>query len=75
MVDTVGTGSVAAGHGVYKYIDQGTIDGVVNGSGILSQQSGEELRQMQTGKVQQYAAYMFGGAVLLAGIFIIVLTA
>jgi NADH-quinone oxidoreductase subunit L len=74
-VDAAGTTSVKVGEGVYKYIDQMTIDGVVNGTGILSEQGGEELRHIQTGKVQQYAALLFGGATLLAGVFIIVLTA
>jgi NADH-quinone oxidoreductase subunit L len=74
LVDTVGTTSVKAGQGVYKYIDQKSIDGALNGAGFLSEQSGEELRRMQTGRVQQYAALLFGGATLLAGIFIIVLT-
>jgi NADH-quinone oxidoreductase subunit L len=74
-VDTVGTTSVKVGEGVYKYIDQMAIDGVVNGTGILSEAGGEELRHIQTGKVQQYAALLFGGATVLAGVFIIVLTA
>jgi NADH-quinone oxidoreductase subunit L len=73
-IDTIGTTTVEVGQGVYKYVDQTVIDGVVNGTGILSEQSGEELRHIQTGKVQQYAALLFGGATLLAGIFIIVLT-
>jgi NADH-quinone oxidoreductase subunit L len=74
-VDTVGTASVKLGEGTYKYIDQMTIDGVVNGAGILSDSTGEELRHIQNGKVQQYATLLFGGATVLAGIFIIVLTA
>ena len=74
-VDAVGTSSVKVGQGVYTYIDQKGIDGVVNGTGFLSEAGGEELRQIQTGKVQQYAALLFGGATVLAGIFIIVLTA
>jgi NADH-quinone oxidoreductase subunit L len=52
-----------------------TIDGAINGAGFLSEQSGEELRHIQTGKVQQYAALLFGAATVLAGVFIIVLTA
>jgi NADH-quinone oxidoreductase subunit L len=74
-VDTAGTASVKAGQSVYKYIDQMTIDGVVNGTGFLSEQGGEELRHIQSGKVQQYATLLFGGATVLAGVFIIVLTA
>jgi NADH-quinone oxidoreductase subunit L len=74
-VDGAGTTSVKVGQGVYKYIDQMTIDGAINGAGFLSEQSGEELRHIQTGKVQQYAALLFGAATVLAGVFIIVLTA
>jgi NADH-quinone oxidoreductase subunit L len=74
-VDTVGTSAVKVGQGLYTYVDQKGIDGVVNGTGFLSEQGGEELRQIQTGKVQQYAALLFGGATVLAGIFIIILTA
>jgi len=71
FVDTAGETSVKAGQVVYDKIDQGLIEGVVNGSGFLSNQSGQGLRRMQTGKVQQYAALLFAGATILAGIFII----
>jgi NADH-quinone oxidoreductase subunit L len=74
VVNAAGTSSVKVGQGVYSYIDQIGIDGVVNGTGFLSEQSGEELRHIQSGKVQQYATLLFGGATVLAGIFIIVLT-
>jgi len=71
FVDTAGETSVKAGQVVYDKIDQGLIEGAVNGAGFLSNQSGQELRRMQTGKVQQYAALLFAGATILAGIFII----
>ncbi len=71
VVDTAGRTSVKAGEAVYKHIDQGLIEGAVNGSGILSSQSGQGLRKLQTGKVQQYAALLFAGATILAGIFIV----
>jgi NADH-quinone oxidoreductase subunit L len=54
----------------YKWIDQGTVDGIVNSSGAGAEGLGQALRQLQTGKVQQYGALLFGGAVILAGIFI-----
>jgi NADH-quinone oxidoreductase subunit L len=73
-VDLFGTSSVKTGEAVYRYVDQLTIDGIVNGSGVLSDHGGEELRHLQTGKVQQYAALLFGGAAVLAGVLIIVLT-
>jgi NADH-quinone oxidoreductase subunit L len=54
----------------YKYIDQGVVDGAINGSGAASSGFGQALRQLQNGKVQQYGALLFGGAVILAGIFV-----
>ena len=72
IVDRAGKGSVAAGRAVYKYIDQGLVDGIVNGSGVASDEAGQGLRKMQTGKVQQYAAFMFAAVAILAGILMIV---
>ena len=70
IVNGVGAGVPAAGRWVYKYIDQGAVDGTINGSGAVSSTLGQALRQLQTGKVQQYGALLFGGAVLLAGILV-----
>ncbi len=71
VIDTAGETAVKTGKVVYDRIDQGVIEGAVNGSGFLSSQSGQGLRRMQTGKVQQYAALLFAGATVLAGIFIV----
>jgi len=49
------------------------VDGAVNASGYISNQSGQELRRMQTGKVQQYAALLFAGATILAGVLIVLI--
>jgi NADH-quinone oxidoreductase subunit L len=67
-----GTATVAkkAADIAYNDIDQGVIDGVANGSGAGAEGSGQILRRMQTGHVQQYGALLFGGAVLIAGILI-----
>ena len=74
-VNEAGRRSVAAGRAVYDHIDQGLIDNViVDGSGRASDASGEGLRAMQTGKVQQYAAILFAAATVLAGVFILVLS-
>jgi NADH-quinone oxidoreductase subunit L len=70
IVNGVGAGVVGTGRWVYKYIDQGAVDGTINGSGAVSSSLGQALRQLQTGKVQQYGALLFGGAVLLAGILV-----
>jgi NADH-quinone oxidoreductase subunit L len=72
-IDTAGTTAVAVGQGVYKYIDQGAIDGFVNGSGLLSEESGQGLRKIQTGKVQQYAAILFAGATVIAALLIVLI--
>jgi NADH-quinone oxidoreductase subunit L len=69
----VGKAAVGLGRGVYRYIDQSAIDGIVNGAGAASTESGSLLRRMQTGKVQQYGALLFGSAVVLAIIFVIVI--
>ncbi len=73
VVNGVGTGAVAGGRFVYDKIDQKFVDGIVNGSGFAAEGGGQVFRQMQTGKVQQYAAILFAAAVVLAGIFIVVI--
>jgi NADH-quinone oxidoreductase subunit L len=73
VVDGAGTGAVKGGRWVYDKIDQAVIDGAVNGSGAAAEGSGQGLRRIQTGRVQQYAALLFAGAALLAGVFIVVI--
>ena len=57
-------------HFFYDDIDQKAIDGAINGSGFTAEGAGQLLRKLQSGKVQQYGALLFGGAVLLAGVLI-----
>ena len=73
VVNGAGKGAVAGGRFVYEKIDQGFVDGVVNGSGVAAEGGGQVFRQMQTGKVQQYAAILFVASVVFAGVFIIVI--
>ena len=73
VVNQAGRKALAAGHVVYDKIDQKVIDGVVNTTGVASHGAGEELRRMQTGKVQQYAGVMFVASVILAAALILVL--
>ncbi|MDP1819174.1 MAG: NADH-quinone oxidoreductase subunit L [Acidimicrobiales bacterium] len=73
VINGAGTAAVRGGQFVYDKIDQGVVDTIVNGSGAAAEGSGQGLRQMQTGRVQQYAALLFAGAAILAGIFIIVI--
>ena len=72
-VDGAGRAAVKSGQFVYHSIDQGIVDGAVNASGRISDATGEELRNINSGRVQNYAAIMFAGAALLAGAFVIFL--
>jgi NADH-quinone oxidoreductase subunit L len=69
IVNGVGWVSRAVGRLTYRYVDQDVVDRIVNGSGTVSEGGGQFLRRLQSGKVQEYAALLFGGAVVLALIF------
>jgi NADH-quinone oxidoreductase subunit L len=52
---------------LWKGIDQSVIDGLVNGAGATSKGIGNELRQMQSGNIRSYAAWVaIGGAAVIA---------
>jgi NADH-quinone oxidoreductase subunit L len=72
VVNGIGVGAREAAHVTYDYIDQIGIDGIVNGAGISAEEGGMILRHIQTGRVQQYAAYLFGAAAVLAVILVFV---
>ena len=71
FIDGVGKSSVGLGRFIYRFIDQGTIDGAVNASGVAASESGQVLRRVQSGRIRQYGALMFGASVLLAAVFIV----
>ena len=73
VINGAGAAAVKSGRFVYERIDQGVVDTIVNASGSAAGGTGQGLRKMQTGRVQQYAALLFAGAAILAGIFIIVI--
>jgi NADH-quinone oxidoreductase subunit L len=73
VVNGVGVLSQRLATIMYRDIDQGVVDGVVNGSGAGAEGTGQILRRLQTGKVQQYGALLFGGAVILAGVLVFAL--
>jgi NADH-quinone oxidoreductase subunit L len=51
----------------WRGIDQGVIDGLVNGAGETSKQIGGEVRRIQSGNIRSYAAWVAaGGAVVIA---------
>ncbi|HEU4416118.1 MAG TPA: NADH-quinone oxidoreductase subunit L [Candidatus Angelobacter sp.] len=52
---------------LWKGVDQGVIDGLVNGAGTASSGVGDELRRMQSGNIRSYAAWVaIGGAAVVA---------
>ena len=66
VVNGVGKGAQRTAHVVYDVIDQRVIDGAVNGAGLSAEEGGSILRHIQTGRVQQYAALLFGAVAVLA---------
>jgi len=71
VVNGVGVGTRRTGTWVYENIDQKIVDGIVNGSGLAAEESGQALRPVQSGKVQQYGALLFGAAAIGALILVI----
>jgi NADH-quinone oxidoreductase subunit L len=66
VVNAVGIGSRRLGDIVYRRVDQGVVDRAVNGAGLGAGDAGGFLRLIQSGRVQQYGALLFGGATVLA---------
>jgi NADH-quinone oxidoreductase subunit L len=70
VIDAVVNGAGIAARGIarftYEVIDQRGVDGLVNGAGLTAEGSGNLLRHIQTGRVQQYAALMLGAVGVLA---------
>ncbi|HUP69319.1 MAG TPA: NADH-quinone oxidoreductase subunit L [Acidimicrobiales bacterium] len=71
VVNAAGIGARKAGDFTYDVLDQKGVDGIVNGVGLTAEEGGSILRVLQTGRVQQYAAFLFGGVVLLGGALVL----
>jgi NADH-quinone oxidoreductase subunit L len=54
-------------NGLWKAMDVGVIDGVINGVGATVRSASASLRRLQTGSIRTYAAALFLGAVLILG--------
>ncbi|HEY1525449.1 MAG TPA: NADH-quinone oxidoreductase subunit L [Candidatus Angelobacter sp.] len=55
---------------LWRGVDQGVIDGLVNNAGTSSKGIGNELRRMQSGNIRSYAAWVAIGAAALVGYMI-----
>jgi NADH-quinone oxidoreductase subunit L len=58
------------GVGIWKVLDVGIVDGIVNGLGALAMGAGRALRKLQTGYVRSYAMSMTFGGILIIAIII-----
>ncbi len=72
IVNRTATVAREVGNFVYKHVDQGVVDGGVNGAGEAAEGAGGVLRLLQSGKVQQYGALLFGAAAIGALILVII---
>ncbi len=76
VIDGIVNGAGRAGKGtgdwVYKNIDQRIVDGAVNASGLVASEGGHALQPVQSGKVNQYGALLFGAAAVGAIVLILV---
>ena len=72
IVNAVGKGGRRTGELVYKYVDQGLVDGAVNGSGATARGAGGALQPVQSGKVNLYGALLFGAAAVGALVLVLV---
>ena len=57
---------------VYRNVDQRVVDGAVNASGLAASESGRALQPVQSGKVNQYGALLFGAATVGAIVLVLV---
>jgi len=57
-------------HVLWLFMDQKLIDGTINGAGAASQGIGGGLRQMQSGNIRSYAAWIAAGAAAVVAFMI-----
>ena len=72
VVNAVGLAVKHVGRFIYRNVDQRVVDGAVNGSGTVANGTGSALRPVQSGKVGQYGALLFGAAAVGAVVLVII---
>ncbi|MDW3216109.1 MAG: NADH-quinone oxidoreductase subunit L [Ilumatobacteraceae bacterium] len=72
VVNGAGRSGKRTGDWVYRNIDQRVVDGAVNASGMAASEGGHALQPVQSGKVNQYGALLFGAAAV--GAIVLILT-
>ncbi len=71
--NAIGGSVKALGGFVYGVLDQKGVDGVFNGLSAATDGAGSVVRKWQTGRVQQYAAAVVAGALILVALFVFVI--
>ena len=74
VVNSAGNSAKTIAGWVYRNVDQRVVDGAVNGTGNAAQGAGSVLRPVQSGKVNQYGALLFGAAAIGALVLVIINT-
>ena len=74
VVNSAGNSAKTIAGWVYRNVDQRVVDGAVNGTGNAAQGAGSVLRPIQSGKVNQYGALLFGAAAIGALVLVIINT-
>jgi NADH-quinone oxidoreductase subunit L len=69
LVAGAGRGTVRAAGVTYDVVDQGVIDGGINGAAFSAAWWSERLRRMQSGDVQRYAGAIVAAVVVLVLVF------
>ncbi len=72
IVNQTATITREVGNFVYRRVDQGVVDRGINGAGEAAEGAGGVLRLLQSGKVQQYGALLFGAAAIGALALVII---
>ena len=74
VVNGAGIAARTASGWVYRNVDQRVVDGTVNATGSAARGAGGALRPIQSGKVSQYGALLFGAAAIGALVLVIINT-
>ena len=71
VVNLAGRGSAAAGRVVYRWVDQAAVDGAINGIAQETDNAGNALRRLQSGRLQRYALFLITSVGVLAVVLVI----
>jgi NADH-quinone oxidoreductase subunit L len=72
IVNGAGSSTRKTAGWVYRNVDQKLVDGAVNGAGTTAENAGGALQPVQSGKVNQYGALLFGAAAIGALVLVII---